>query len=86
VLKATGDGLTVDPRVLTVSSPTEQPRLLAWPDGIQPSTVHLTDLDLGRGYSSCVALLGPRAAPVQLSNSDELLTGEGAAAGSPATS
>jgi 4'-phosphopantetheinyl transferase len=86
VLKATGDGLSVDPRELTVSAPTDKARLLAWPDGhIEPSMVHLTDLELGRGYSACAALLGPRAAPVRLSNGDDLLTGEAGAAGCSAT-
>jgi len=81
VLKATGDGLSTDPRDLTVSPPTHQPRLIAWPDGsVEPSMVHLTDLELGRGYSACAALLGPRAAPIQLSNGDELLTVEPAGA------
>jgi 4'-phosphopantetheinyl transferase len=74
VLKATGDGLSVDPRRVVVSPPSQPARLLAWRDGsVDPSAVHLTDLQLGSGYAGCAALLGPRTAPVRLRNGDELL-------------
>jgi 4'-phosphopantetheinyl transferase len=74
VLKATGDGLSVDPRDLVVSAPTQEPRLLAWRDRqIEPSMVQLTDLELGSSYAACAALLGPRAAPVRIRNGDHLL-------------
>jgi 4'-phosphopantetheinyl transferase len=74
VLKATGDGLSVDPREVVVSGPTQEPGLLAWRDGqIAPSMVQLTDLELGPGYAACAALLGPRAAPVRMRNGDRLL-------------
>jgi 4'-phosphopantetheinyl transferase len=74
VLKATGDGLSVDPREVIVSRPSEPPRLLAWRGGsVDPSAVHLTELALGSGYAACAALLGPRPATVRLRNGDELL-------------
>jgi 4'-phosphopantetheinyl transferase len=74
VLKATGDGLSMDPRQVIVSPPPQPPRLVAWRDGsVDPSLVHLTELALGSGYAACAALLGPRTAPVRLRNGDELL-------------
>jgi 4'-phosphopantetheinyl transferase len=86
VLKATADGLSSDPRDLIVSAPRKRPRLVAWPDGhIEASKVHLTDLELGEGYSACAAVLGPRRVPVQLRNCDDLLTGARAVPGCPAT-
>jgi 4'-phosphopantetheinyl transferase len=85
VLKATGDGLSTDPRDLVVSSPAQEPRLLAWRNGhIETSMLHLTDLELGSGYAACTALLGPGAAPVRLRNGDDLLTADRAVAGCPA--
>ena len=74
VLKATGDGLSVDPRRVVVSGPSQPPRLVAWRDGsVEPSFVHLTDLELGSGYATCAALLATDAAPVRLRNGDGLL-------------
>jgi 4'-phosphopantetheinyl transferase len=74
VLKATGDGLAIDPRQVVVSPPSQPARLVAWRDGsVHPSGVHLTDLQLGSGYAGCAALLGPRSAPVRLRNGDRLL-------------
>jgi 4'-phosphopantetheinyl transferase len=74
VLKATGDGLTVDPRRVIVSPPSEPPRLLAWADGtVAPSDIQLIELHLGSGYVSCLAMVGPRSAPIRLRNGDELL-------------
>ncbi|WP_051851922.1 4'-phosphopantetheinyl transferase family protein [Streptomyces sp. NRRL F-5650] len=60
VLKATGDGLTVDPADLTVSGPDEPARLLGWrgrPDAVP--RIALTDLDTGPGHRLAVALWGP---------------------------
>jgi 4'-phosphopantetheinyl transferase len=74
VLKATGEGLSVDPRLVIVSATAQLPRLLAWPTGsVKPSFVHLTDLALGSGYTACAAVLAPRDVPVRLRNGDELL-------------
>ncbi|MFC8505953.1 4'-phosphopantetheinyl transferase family protein [Streptomyces sp. NPDC057411] len=61
VLKATGEGLRVDPARLTVSAPDRPAELLAWRgrDGGQPHPpVRLYDLDAGDGYRGAVALLG----------------------------
>lgn len=61
VLKATGEGLRVDPARLTVSAPDRPAELLAWRgrDGGQPHPpVRLYDLDAGEGYRGAVALLG----------------------------
>jgi 4'-phosphopantetheinyl transferase len=74
VLKATGDGLSVDPRAVIVSPPAQPPRLLAWRDGaVAPSRVHLTDLAVGSGYAACLALLASHPARVRLRNGDALL-------------
>ncbi|MER7516258.1 4'-phosphopantetheinyl transferase superfamily protein [Streptomyces sp. NPDC126499] len=61
VLKATGEGLRVDPARLTVSAPDRPAELLGWRgrDGVQPHRrVRLYDLDAGEGYRGAVALLG----------------------------
>lgn len=59
-LKATGRGLTVEPRLLEVSSPDEAPAVRAWPselaDVAEPS---LSDLDFLPGHVAALALLGP---------------------------
>ncbi|MFE7286210.1 4'-phosphopantetheinyl transferase family protein [Streptomyces noursei] len=58
VLKATGDGLLVNPAALTVSPPDAPAQLLAWDDRTGPARpVHLTDLDPGPGYRAAVAVL-----------------------------
>jgi 4'-phosphopantetheinyl transferase len=60
VLKATGEGLTAAPASLRVSGWTEPPRLLAWPGREElPDAMFLRDLDLGAGYSACLAVLSP---------------------------
>lgn len=58
LLKATGDGLTVSPALVTVSAPDQPARLLAW-EARQAAPVHaqLIDLDPGEGLVACVALL-----------------------------
>ncbi|MCI4066430.1 4'-phosphopantetheinyl transferase superfamily protein [Micromonospora sp. R77] len=58
VLKATGDGLTVAPATLTVSGPTEPPRVLSWTDRPAPELpVHLSDVDAGEGFLGALATL-----------------------------
>jgi 4'-phosphopantetheinyl transferase len=68
VLKATGDGLTVDPRQVVVTASADMPRLLSWWQGttIDPGIARLTDLDLGHGYVGCVVLLSDQPARVRL--------------------
>ncbi|MET9953384.1 4'-phosphopantetheinyl transferase superfamily protein [Streptomyces sp. NPDC006339] len=70
VLKATGEGLRVDPARLTVSAPDRPAELLGWRgregprgrDDVQPHLpVRLYDLDAGEGYRGAVALLGEAA-------------------------
>ncbi|MGW5424725.1 4'-phosphopantetheinyl transferase family protein [Streptomyces sp. NPDC003943] len=73
VLKATGEGLRVDPARLTVAAPDRPAELLGWRgrdgraeagrdgdrDGVQPHPpVRLYDLDAVDGYRGAVALLG----------------------------
>ena len=77
VLKATGDGLARDPRLVVVSSPSDPPRLLAWPEERSPSSVQLTDIDVGAGYAACVAVLVDHPARVHLRRADDWLRGNG---------
>ncbi len=56
LLKATGDGLRVEPAFLRLSDPSEMPRLLDWPGGAAGTTA-LQDLQID-GYVACVAVLG----------------------------
>jgi 4'-phosphopantetheinyl transferase len=62
VVKATGDGLRVDPRTVRVSPAAEPARLVSYPDrpGLE---VTLTDLRPGPGYAGALAVLH-RDAPV----------------------
>jgi 4'-phosphopantetheinyl transferase len=76
VLKATGDGLARDPRLVVVNSPPDPPRLLAWPGERSPSGVQLTDIDVGLGYAACVALLVDHPARVHLRRADDWLRGD----------
>lgn len=64
VLKATGEGLTTPPASLWVTAPGEPPAVAAWPAGRPPREVRMLDLDAGRGYRACVAVLTAR--PLQL--------------------
>jgi 4'-phosphopantetheinyl transferase len=57
VLKATGHGLDIDPRLVGISDPDAAPRLEAWNGPGRRPAVTLTDLDLG-GFVGCVARLG----------------------------
>ncbi|MFD0369003.1 4'-phosphopantetheinyl transferase family protein [Streptomyces sp. NPDC127114] len=63
VLKATGEGLRVDPARLTVAAPDRPAELLGWrgrAKAVRPHPpVRLYDLDAGEGYRGAVALLGP---------------------------
>lgn len=66
VLKATGHGLTVEPRRLTVSAPSEAPRLLGWTvPGSRWAEVHLADVPAPVGYCASVAFVGARLAVSQ---------------------
>ncbi|MEV3989020.1 4'-phosphopantetheinyl transferase superfamily protein [Streptomyces sp. NPDC049837] len=59
VLKATGDGLMVNPALLTVSAPGAPAALLEWRERAEPHRpVRLHDVDAGDGYRAAVAVLG----------------------------
>ncbi len=68
VLKATGDGLRLDPSRIRISDGAQDPRLLAWPEQPTPA-VHLLDVELD-GYIACVAVLGDRAPRLTLRQGD----------------
>ncbi|MFG2329029.1 4'-phosphopantetheinyl transferase family protein [Streptomyces sp. NPDC048604] len=59
VLKATGDGLSVDPATLTVSAPDAPAALLSWAGRAQPHPpVRLYDVDVPDDCLASVAVLG----------------------------
>ena len=58
LLKATGDGLRVEPALLRLDDADEGPRLLEWPDG--PEVATMRDLEI-EGYVACVSVLGHEA-------------------------
>ena len=66
LLKATGDGLAVDPATITVTPPEAPPALVAW-SATPPleADVHLFDLNPGPGHVASLAVLGPRLAVVE---------------------
>ncbi len=55
LLKATGDGLHVEPALLRLDDGSVGPRLLEWPDG--PAVTTMKDLEI-EGYAACVSVLG----------------------------
>jgi 4'-phosphopantetheinyl transferase len=55
-LKATGDGLALEPAGIRTSAPGDPPRVLAWPVGQVPD-LELRDLDAGPAHAACVAVL-----------------------------
>jgi 4'-phosphopantetheinyl transferase len=57
LLKATGDGLQVDPRQVRLSAPGEPPAVLDWP--ALPGPVWLYDLGPEPGFIAAVAVLAP---------------------------
>ncbi|PZG19905.1 4-phosphopantetheinyl transferase [Micromonospora craterilacus] len=59
LLKATGDGLSIDPATITVTGPDQPAALLRW-DGTPTPTdpPHLTDLAAPTGYAAALAGLG----------------------------
>ncbi|WP_159433875.1 4'-phosphopantetheinyl transferase family protein [Cryobacterium flavum] len=63
LLKLSGEGLTVDPREVTVAlGPGGASALLSWPTAtLDLSRVHVVGFDAGPGLVGTLALLGPRA-------------------------
>lgn len=58
-MKATGQGLRVDPRLLEMSAPADPPRLLRWDALDLPAGVPwLSDLSLDADFVACLAVLG----------------------------
>ncbi|HWF49431.1 MAG TPA: 4'-phosphopantetheinyl transferase superfamily protein [Solirubrobacteraceae bacterium] len=59
VLKATGDGLAVSPKLIGVSAPTEPPLLTWWAGPRAPAQpFYLYDLDHGPRYPAALAAMG----------------------------
>lgn len=57
LLKATGDGLAVDPRLVRLSDPEEPPRLVEWSAPTAgPAYAWMEDLEI-EGYAACVTVL-----------------------------
>jgi 4'-phosphopantetheinyl transferase len=68
VLKATGDGLAVSPKLIGVSAPTEPPVLTRWAGPRPPDQpFYLYDLDHGPEYTAALAALG---APLEVTTHD----------------
>jgi 4'-phosphopantetheinyl transferase len=63
LLKATGQGLTLEPAALHVAPPDEPAALIGGPPPLDPARVRLRDLDGGPGYAACLALLGDGPPP-----------------------
>ncbi|MBC7633192.1 4'-phosphopantetheinyl transferase superfamily protein [Aeromicrobium sp.] len=58
VLKATGHGLTIDPRSIRVSAPDRRPELLIWPAGEEMTgPAQMFDLAMPEGYSAALTVL-----------------------------
>ncbi len=64
VLKATGDGLLTPMAALRVTAPGAEPAVAGWPAGQPAREVRMLDLDAGRGYRACLAVL--TALPLEL--------------------
>jgi 4'-phosphopantetheinyl transferase len=63
LLKATGDGLRVDPRALRVSAADQPPQLVEW-TGRELPAAQMHDLDIP-GHVACVTLLADTDVPVR---------------------
>jgi 4'-phosphopantetheinyl transferase len=63
VLKATGAGLRVDPRLVVVTAADAPAALVSGP-GLDPLGLWLTDLDLPPGYAGCLVLAATSPAAV----------------------
>jgi 4'-phosphopantetheinyl transferase len=74
LLKATGDGLRVPMRTITVSGPDEPPLLRRWQGLSAPvASVALRQLHPGTGHVAHLAVLGLPAVRVQQLDAEELL-------------
>ena len=66
VTKASGEGLGLEPRDVTVAAPGEDPRLLSWPLDVPPEDVALFDLRARPGHVASLAVLGACESVVEL--------------------
>jgi 4'-phosphopantetheinyl transferase len=57
LLKATGEGLAIDPRLVELGPPGDRPTLTGWSAELERPPVRLVDLDLGPRYLATVAAL-----------------------------
>lgn len=62
-LKATGVGLSIDPRDVGATRPDRPPAVRHWPLGIPVEDLHLVDLDLPADFRACVAVQHPGPRP-----------------------
>lgn len=60
VLKATGDGLSIDPDRLRLGPADQAPRVEEWLLPARRPSVRILDLDLGAGRVAAVAVVGRR--------------------------
>lgn len=59
LLKATGHGLTLDPRRIRITNPDEPPRLLSWPSSEpEPPDPWMADLAIGTDHVAAISVLG----------------------------
>lgn len=65
LLKATGDGLRVDPRLVRLSDPDDAPELLAWLAPRPPAQVAMRDLEI-EGYAGSLTVLSEPSPRVTL--------------------
>lgn len=66
LLKATGDGLDLDPRSVRLAEPDTPPELLEWPAPGGPRHVWMQDLAI-EGHVACLTVLARRPSSVRLS-------------------
>jgi 4'-phosphopantetheinyl transferase len=68
ILKATGDGLSVEPALIAVTPPGRPAGLVSWTGPARPTrAVHLYDLEIADGYAASLASIGD---PVERSEHD----------------
>lgn len=66
LLKATGQGLTLDPRRVRIGGTGPHPRLLDWPAAPLDPPSWFTDIITAEGYAGCVVLLAAEPVAVRV--------------------
>lgn len=79
VLKATGQGLGVDPRRVRMSEPRQPPALIHWGAGPDPGEVWLADVPVTDGWLAAVAVLTPVRHDIVLAAAPATLAASGRA-------